>query len=306
MGLSAEYDVEDIKVEDYVYDIPKEDYNDYYWQVNEPKTDISDLKDTVIGYVNTLVTEEKLGHAEKNIDAIAEALLAGLISSLREKGINDKLSASLIRALLKAGMRKRAGENNAWEIRKVEAMKKGIGTTTGLFLGVDVTGDAKSIATEVTIAAVISVFSRFMFLNKLDELDDVGGAVGGAVSKKVGSDVGESLYKNLDLSKGFETFKDFKKKFGAAGKDKAWHHVVEQTPNAGKFPSQALHNTGNLIKLPHGKGTIHSKISGYYSSKQPFTNGQTVRKWLSNQSFNEQYDFGIQVIKDFGGAKYLK
>ena len=66
-----------------------------------------------------------------------------------------------------------------------------------------------------------------------------------------------------------------------------------------------LHNTGNLIKLPHGKGTIHNQISGFYSSKQPFTGGKTVREWVSGKPFQEQFDFGIQTIKDFGGAQYL-
>lgn len=30
------------------------------------------------------------------------------------------------------------------------------------------------------------------------------------------------------------------------------------------------------------------------------TNGQTVRQWLSNQSFQAQYDFGIQTLKNSG------
>jgi hypothetical protein len=42
------------------------------------------------------------------------------------------------------------------------------------------------------------------------------------------------------------------------------------------------------------------KVSGYYSSKQAFTNGKTVRQWLSSQSFQEQYDFGIKILKKFG------
>ena len=56
----------------------------------------------------------------------------------------------------------------------------------------------------------------------------------------------------------------------------------------------------NIIKLPHGKNTIHSKISGFYSSKQPFTNGVTVREWLSTKSYEEQYEFGIETLKMFG------
>jgi hypothetical protein len=64
--------------------------------------------------------------------------------------------------------------------------------------------------------------------------------------------------------------------------------------------AQKVHNVDNLIKLPHGANSIHAKVSGFYSSKQAFTGGKTVRKWLSTQSFQEQYDFGINTLKQFG------
>ena len=100
---------------------------------------------------------------------------------------------------------------------------------------------------------------------------------------------------------GFNTFKFFKQLFGSAGKGQAWHHIVEQTPgNIARFGEQMIHNTNNLIKLPHGAGSIHAKISGYYSSKQKFTNGLTVREWLSTKSFQEQYKFGIEKLKELG------
>jgi hypothetical protein len=46
--------------------------------------------------------------------------------------------------------------------------------------------------------------------------------------------------------------------------------------------------------------TVHTQISAYYSRIQPFTNGQTVRQWLSTQSFETQRQFGQQVLRDFG------
>ena len=86
-----------------------------------------------------------------------------------------------------------------------------------------------------------------------------------------------------------------------AGQGQAWHHIVEQTPgNIAKFGNELIHNTENLIRLPHGAGSIHAKISGYYSSKDFFTGGKTVRQWLSTQSFEEQYEFGVQILKKFG------
>ena len=83
-------------------------------------------------------------------------------------------------------------------------------------------------------------------------------------------------------AQGFNSFSAFKRAMGPAGTGQAWHHVVEQTPgNIATFGNQTVHNSGNLIKLPHGAGTIHARVSGHYSSIQPFTNGQTVRQWLS-------------------------
>jgi len=78
----------------------------------------------------------------------------------------------------------------------------------------------------------------------------------------------------------------------------------EQTPgNLERFGAETIHNTENLVQLPHGRGTIHNQISGFYSSKQPFTGGQTVRQWLSTQSFEDQAAFGRNVIQQFGGTR---
>ena len=56
----------------------------------------------------------------------------------------------------------------------------------------------------------------------------------------------------------------------------------------------------NIIAIPHGKGTVHAQISGYYSSKQFSTGGQTVRQWLTGQSFQEQFGFGMNLLKQYG------
>ncbi len=116
----------------------------------------------------------------------------------------------------------------------------------------------------------------------------------------------DDLIAGFDPTKGFASFTEFKSVFGAAGKDKAWHHVVEQTINSGKFAPELLHNPANLFKLPHGPGSIHEAISAYYSSKIPGLTGEkTFREWLSTKSFMEQFEYGIEVIKTFGGKKYL-
>lgn len=99
----------------------------------------------------------------------------------------------------------------------------------------------------------------------------------------------------------FQSFSAFKRAMGPAGPGKAWHHIVEQNPaNLGKFGADVIHTTSNVIKLPHGAGSIHAKISGHYSSIQRYTGGKTVRKWLNTKSFEFQRNYGIQKLKEFG------
>lgn len=105
---------------------------------------------------------------------------------------------------------------------------------------------------------------------------------------------------------GFQTFGEFKRTIGVAGSGLAWHHIVGQTTsNLQRFGAQAIHNTGNLIRLEHGTGSIHQEITNFYNSIQPEltnTDTLTVRGWLGTQSFEEQQDFGIRVIIAFGGT----
>lgn len=54
------------------------------------------------------------------------------------------------------------------------------------------------------------------------------------------------------------------------------------------------------MQLEHGAGSIHARISGFYSSIRPFTNGLTVRRWLATQTFEEQFNFGVKTLTDFG------
>lgn len=76
-------------------------------------------------------------------------------------------------------------------------------------------------------------------------------------------------YDVADAAKGFGSFSDLKNALGAAGEGEAWHHIVEQS-QIGKsgFAAEKIHNVNNVVAI--NKAT-HAKISGYYSSKQPFT-----------------------------------
>ncbi|WP_428263230.1 hypothetical protein [Haliangium sp.] len=45
---------------------------------------------------------------------------------------------------------------------------------------------------------------------------------------------------------------------------------------------------------------IHRRISGFYSSKPDFCRPQTVRQWLSTQSFEAQRVFGLKILRKHG------
>jgi hypothetical protein len=76
---------------------------------------------------------------------------------------------------------------------------------------------------------------------------------------------------------------------------KTWHHIVEQSAG---FPTWLTNNIGNVIRLDP---ITHRMISKFYStSKAPFTNGKVVRKWLKGRSFDEHYETGMWVLRQFG------
>ncbi|OEK05663.1 hypothetical protein BFP71_18685 [Roseivirga misakiensis] len=109
------------------------------------------------------------------------------------------------------------------------------------------------------------------------------------------------LTEAVRTTESFSSFEAFKRTKGTAGTGNAWHHIVEQNPmNKAQFPPEALHNSANLIILPHGSGTIHNKVSGFYNSIQDFSEGKRVRHWLNEQSYEFQYEFGLKKLIDFG------
>lgn len=97
---------------------------------------------------------------------------------------------------------------------------------------------------------------------------------------------------------GYKSFSELKKVVGSPGEGNQWHHIVEQSQiNKSGFSSQMINNTNNITSISQ---STHRQISGYYSSIQPsFSEGLRVRDWLAGQSFQAQYEFGLDVIKMF-------
>jgi hypothetical protein len=97
----------------------------------------------------------------------------------------------------------------------------------------------------------------------------------------------------------FASFDEFKALLGGAGEYADWHHIVEKRePNLGRFGSEAINNIDNLVAIDRG---AHHDISGTSSSKRfPGTNGQTLRAYLEDKSFETQKAIGEQVMRDVG------
>ena len=102
--------------------------------------------------------------------------------------------------------------------------------------------------------------------------------------------------------KGFPNYDKLRAYLGKPGSGYQWHHIVEQSQiDKAGFTSEQVNNLRNIVKIPGGyKGSIHSEISKIYSSKQIYSEGLTVRNWLSKKSFEEQFEFGLEMLKEYG------
>jgi len=151
-------------------------------------------------------------------------------------------------------------------------------------------------------ADILRYIKELCFAGSLTCLFEAGAAGGASAAEENGasSSAEEGAAARGSTGQGYKTFNELKQAVGSPGEDNQWHHIVEQSQisKSGFDPTQ-IHNTNNIIAVDK---TIHGQISGYYSSKQAFTGGQTVRNWLAGQSFDAQYEFGIQKLKDFGVA----
>jgi hypothetical protein len=46
--------------------------------------------------------------------------------------------------------------------------------------------------------------------------------------------------------------------------------------------------------------TTHKLVSAHYSSKSFIDPTKTVRDWLNGKSFDEQYEYGINYLREIG------
>jgi hypothetical protein len=98
---------------------------------------------------------------------------------------------------------------------------------------------------------------------------------------------------------GYKSFKALKNAWGAVGDGKVLHHIVEQCQSkctrAG-LEVKALNSAKNVVEVPT---PVNQALNAYYSTSTfDFTNGKTVRDWLSGQSFGAQHKFGMKKLQE--------
>jgi hypothetical protein len=109
--------------------------------------------------------------------------------------------------------------------------------------------------------------------------------------------------------RGFETFDAFKKvppvvlffrAYGSAPPGNEYHHIVEQGgDNATNLPADELHSTKNIVQLP---GPLHDLVTAEYA-KEYDDSGKSTREWLQGQSFDDQWNEGVKILRDLGIVK---
>lgn len=124
-----------------------------------------------------------------------------------------------------------------------------------------------------------------------------------AIHESLVTEIQLTLQKKDTAEVGYHSFSAFKRAQGVAGPGKAWHHIVEQhSHNVSQFGPKKIHHTDNMMKLSHGPGSIHSKITGYYNSKIPGTD-MLVRDYVKTLTYEEQYSFGLEVLERFSQSQ---
>jgi hypothetical protein len=98
-----------------------------------------------------------------------------------------------------------------------------------------------------------------------------------------------------ELPSGYSSFKAAKTALGSPGEGNVFDHVVEQSQIARSgFAPEDIHNPFNMNPV---SAETNKLKADYYSTKQLFTEGGTVRDWLTRQSFADQYEFGLDVLR---------
>jgi len=82
------------------------------------------------------------------------------------------------------------------------------------------------------------------------------------------------------------------------------HHIVEQGPQNDDLSPEELNRIDdpeNIVRIPY---YTHQLITNYYRNPDPrLPGGVTPRQYLRGKSFDERYQFGLDVLRQRGVIK---
>jgi RHS repeat-associated protein len=97
----------------------------------------------------------------------------------------------------------------------------------------------------------------------------------------------------------YKSFSEFKSANGPAGEGMQWHHVVEQSQvERSGFDVSRINSSENVMAISK---SLNQRLNAFYSTKPPEL-GVTVRDWLSGQSWGQQFQFGLDAMRDLRGS----
>ena len=95
----------------------------------------------------------------------------------------------------------------------------------------------------------------------------------------------------------FNSEKQLKRYLGPPPKGMQWHHIVEQS-QVPQFGQRRIESIDNVVAIPI---EANQALNAFYSSKRNFSEPNRVRVWLRKRSFEEQYEFGMERLKQVLG-----
>ena len=125
-------------------------------------------------------------------------------------------------------------------------------------------------------------------------LDAALGAATFGLSTRLGAGIRAAASEGAALfRRAFDSRSQLWRYLGRAPEGMQWHHIVEQS-QAPQFGQRLIQSVENIVAIPI---EAHQKLNAFYSSKQYFSEPNTVREWLRGQSFQAQYEFGLRELK---------
>ena len=76
--------------------------------------------------------------------------------------------------------------------------------------------------------------------------------------------------------------------------------LVEQGGQNSYLDQSEIQSGENIVRIPYYR---HKDVQSYYQTPNPLLGGLTPREYLRGRSFQEQFEFGLKVLRDLGIMK---